>query len=956
MHLSDVAYNDYADQEQDDDWYDEGMGEDAAMPPQDVSPPAIIAPAPAAKYMVKKPQAPRAQADEPAPRYPKVNPYDDDESTLKVYKPEQYREAANPAQQAAIAIAMKKAHKKPKQADEAISRKDLLKQVGDKLNDPEFRKQPADPTKRWEKGDLYQGPGPDDYGYTGYQGHGMPRDTPKKKKGVAEDTGSWIVYDPETKQIRKRFKTHTAGKSYANTHGLGFASSEFYFDRVKDNKEVAETALNPRDPRGDYAAKRKALQDLGMNKDVDQAAVLQRRLDLDREAKAKGVTEVAPPGAKAERMVKHIKKSLSKDGRLSDKDKAIAYATTWKAHNDGKVEEAQTDYQKRRQRERDVDAGRPVKPLPKNPQTDYARKRAKDRKDMEMGEGLGDHERREFKRQELQHELGHERNNLQVTINGKLWKVFPGRGRADSVEERNYLRSMQSWAEKKSASSGKKWTVSLTGANPTVNELSTEKLAQYKKAAGADASAADKRGDIARGNRRFKGIVKATIKQGDNDAKKHQELDEISRRDFLKGAGATAGLAAMGGAKGQAYTPTGTSDDDWVEVNPGQSLRRGEYNRLYGNKQNSQPGNSQNSNSTDYPRLANLAVQKANQAISQFTSISIGERRPYFMNYIRENVYNQIMWYLTHTNGYNAEQVIDYATDASYKAADALPTGLGDFVGGGGARDNVATKVVQTFISTYASIMKQKYDEYANQVSQQQQQQKITGGFSKEEFDSVVEGLMLYAICKEEKADNSKVFKDVSAALNRVMKAYNNKDQINSLYPQIKKALEATKSAGVYEKDMNRSIRLAPQTIDKLNRIASGKEPEFKEGVEEGLMKEPTTRKEYLDQRDRLFRMMAVDSNPANKQIIKQALQDLEARYGNLKNAVKEESSTASEAVERAILNRIMVAHTDLLMQFGPDKVMQAAEEVAYNVGDVDEIGTSDVSAYVNQVKQILGA
>jgi len=71
---------------------------------------------------------------------------------------------------------------------------------------------------------------------------------------------------------------------------------------------------------------------------------------------------------------------------------------------------------------------------------------------------------------------------------------------------------------------------------------------------------------------------------------------------------------------------------------------------------------------------------------------------------------------------------------------------------------------------------------------------------------------------------------------------------------------------------------------------------------------------------------------------------------------VAEGSSTASDAVERAILNRIMVQHTDLLMRFGPDKVMQAAEEVAYNVGDVDEIGTSDVSAYVNQVKQILGA
>jgi hypothetical protein len=55
--------------------------------------------------------------------------------------------------------------------------------------------------------------------------------------------------------------------------------------------------------------------------------------------KERGIGEVAPPGAKAERMVKGIKKSLSKDGHLSGKDKAIAYATTWKAKKDGKVEE-----------------------------------------------------------------------------------------------------------------------------------------------------------------------------------------------------------------------------------------------------------------------------------------------------------------------------------------------------------------------------------------------------------------------------------------------------------------------------------------------------------------------------------------------------------------------------------------------------------------------------------------
>jgi len=70
---------------------------------------------------------------------------------------------------------------------------------------------------------------------------------------------------------------------------------------------------------------------------------------------------------------------------------------------------------------------------------------------------------------------------------------------------------------------------------------------------------------------------------------------------------------------------------------------------------------------------------------------------------------------------------------------------------------------------------------------------------------------------------------------------------------------------------------------------------------------------------------------------------------------LREESSTSSEEVESAILKRIMVAHLDLLKEFGPEKVMQAVEEVAYGVGDLDEIGTSDVSGWVHQVKDILG-
>ena len=51
--------------------------------------------------------------------------------------------------------------------------------------------------------------------------------------------------------------------------------------------------------------------------------------------------EKAPPGAKYERMVKHIKAKYAKNG-LTDKEKSIAYATAWKAKN-ANIEEETLD-------------------------------------------------------------------------------------------------------------------------------------------------------------------------------------------------------------------------------------------------------------------------------------------------------------------------------------------------------------------------------------------------------------------------------------------------------------------------------------------------------------------------------------------------------------------------------------------------------------------------------------
>ena len=55
-------------------------------------------------------------------------------------------------------------------------------------------------------------------------------------------------------------------------------------------------------------------------------------------------TEEAPKGAKYDRMVKHIKKSYSKDGNLTKGEEGIAYATAWKHKNKKKNEEVTLEH------------------------------------------------------------------------------------------------------------------------------------------------------------------------------------------------------------------------------------------------------------------------------------------------------------------------------------------------------------------------------------------------------------------------------------------------------------------------------------------------------------------------------------------------------------------------------------------------------------------------------------
>jgi hypothetical protein len=61
------------------------------------------------------------------------------------------------------------------------------------------------------------------------------------------------------------------------------------------------------------------------------------------------------------------------------------------------------------------------------------------------------------------------------------------------------------------------------------------------------------------------------------------------------------------------------------------------------------------------------------------------------------------------------------------------------------------------------------------------------------------------------------------------------------------------------------------------------------------------------------------------------------------------------EAIQSAIIRRIAHSHHELLMKLGPDGVLEAAREVAEFATPVEEIGTSDVSAWVRMIEQDSG-
>jgi hypothetical protein len=70
----------------------------------------------------------------------------------------------------------------------------------------------------------------------------------------------------------------------------------------------------------------------------------------------------------------------------------------------------------------------------------------------------------------------------------------------------------------------------------------------------------------------------------------------------------------------------------------------------------------------------------------------------------------------------------------------------------------------------------------------------------------------------------------------------------------------------------------------------------------------------------------------------------------------EDEEDDSVEAIQSAIIRRIINGkHHELLMKLGPAGVSEAVADLAYRVGPVDEIGTSDVSIWVRELERDAG-
>jgi hypothetical protein len=142
--------------------------------------------------------------------------------------------------------------------------------------------------------------------------------------------------DPDQAKIVELLKqgdwdgaTEVVWYAYADQDGGELRDMDNYIEDIED--QFKDLAQGGDEDGGGETDDNYALASAGFGSDEDYGD-FPESLEL----------ESAPPTDKGERMVKHIKKGYAGDGKVTDKEKGIAYATAWKQHNKEKNESIET--------------------------------------------------------------------------------------------------------------------------------------------------------------------------------------------------------------------------------------------------------------------------------------------------------------------------------------------------------------------------------------------------------------------------------------------------------------------------------------------------------------------------------------------------------------------------------------------------------------------------------------
>jgi hypothetical protein len=111
-------------------------------------------------------------------------------------------------------------------------------------------------------------------------------------------------------------------------------------------------------------------------------------------------------------------------------------------------------------------------------------------------------------------------------------------------------------------------------------------------------------------------------------------------------------------------------------------------------------------------------------------------------------------------------------------------------------------------------------------------------------------------------------------------------------------------------------------------------------------------KQDYLDKRDTLYKILTSSGlDTESKAVVKDRLAtlDMAARQAGI---IKEDED--HNPMAQAVTRRIVNQHPEWITKYGVEFLMQAIDDATEGEDDWEEIGSSDVSAYVHRVKDLL--